>query len=211
VAESEDKGRCVNCGFLAKRTRSDPSNRASTPKYYEVESEARKNGEVWSYVQDSRIGPIGTEPFCFRQAAQIADEILSITGQFGSDRMAARDVFVKDRNCKSWYRYNPGLNPKDHFDQMNMELLENARRDFELRLEKDRKEFDLRLFEISQKIQEDSRKIASRSFWFNLFFTFVLIVLTLIQIFLAMDWGRATFRQLAEQLGNLLIQKMSGG
>src|SRR5215475_183207 len=54
--------------------------------------------------------------------------------------------------------------PKDHFDLMSMELMENARRDFELRLEKDRKEFDLKLFEISQKIQEDSRKIASRSF-----------------------------------------------
>jgi hypothetical protein len=202
VAESEDKGRCINCGFLAKRTRPDPSRRASTPKYYEVEIEARNNGDVWSYVQDSRLAAIGTEPFCFKQAAQITDEIHSIVGR--NDRTAARDVFAKDRNCKSWYRYNPGLSPKDHFDQMNMELLENSRREFEVRLERERKDFDMRLFEMSQKIQATNQKVATR-------FTIAMIVLTLVQIFLAMDWGRATFRQWVDQLGNLLIQKMSGG
>jgi hypothetical protein len=176
-----------------------------------VEESHGQSGQLWTHVADTFTGPIQTEPACFRRVAAIRDEVQEISGNQNDLRAAAKQVCEKDRGCQSWYPYTPGFTPKEHLEELQMGLLENARRDFELRLEKDRKEFDLKLLEISQKIQEDSRKIASRSFWFNLFFTFVLIVLTLVQIFLAMDWGRATFRQLAEQLGNLLIQKMSGG
>jgi hypothetical protein len=72
--------------------------------------------------------------------------------------------------------------PKDHFDQLNMELLENSRREFELRLERERKEFDMKLFETSQEIEATNQKVATR-------FTVAMIVLTLVQIFLALDWG----------------------
>ena len=209
MAESEDEGRCIDCGFLGKRVL-EHGPRAIAPAYYEIDHRGRETGDVFGCVQDSLVGTVPAEPFCFLQAASIKDEIdlLDKTASFSS---RAQQVFAKDRNCRSWYRYNPGLGPKDHFDVMNMELLEKARRDFELRLEKDRKEFDLKLFEISQKIQEDSRKIATRSFWFNLFFTFVIILLTLVQIFLALDWGRATFREWIDQLGHLVIRKSSGG
>jgi len=48
-------------------------------------------------------------------------------------------------------------------------------------------------------------------FWFNVFFTFVIIVLALVQIFVALDWGRNTFRDWIDRLGYLLIQKLGGG
>jgi hypothetical protein len=74
-----------------------------------------------------------------------------------------------------------------------MEQLEQSRREFEERLERDRKEFDLKLFEISQKIQNDSHeisansyKIASRAFWFGLISTLVIIALTILQVWIAL-------------------------
>jgi len=63
------------------------------------------------------------------------------------------------------------------------EPTESSRRDFELRLEKDRKDFDLKLFEISQKVQEDSRKIAERSDSFNRRMTFFFVVLAFLELF----------------------------
>jgi uncharacterized membrane protein (DUF106 family) len=100
--------------------------------------------------------------------------------------------------------YTSGFTPSEHLEKLTMETTENSRRDFEMRLEKDRKEFDLKLFEISQKIQEDSRTIASRSFRFNLFFTIVIIVLTIVQIWLALGDNRL----LVQELVKLLIQKL---
>jgi hypothetical protein len=191
VAESVDKGRCVNCGFLAKRTRRDQVNRASTPMYYEVEDHARESGEVSSYLQNPIAGPIGTEAFCFRNAADIKGEIDARFKEGDDDKRITLAVFEEDRKCTSWYRYNPGLSPKDHFDIMNMELLEKSRREWEMRLETERKDFDLKLFEASQKIQESNRQIAAdsyktarRSFWFTLFSTFVIVLLTLVTLLL---------------------------
>jgi hypothetical protein len=164
-----DTGRCINCGFLAKRVLLDQRRRAITPSYHEVGWDGREEGYVWECVQDPFVGPVGAEPFCFTHAADLIPEIGSARGELGNELKAAQKVFAKDRHCNSWYRYNPGLSPKEHFEQMNMELLERSRREFEERLEKDRKEFDLKLFETSQRIQDDSRKIAQWSFKSNLF------------------------------------------
>jgi len=107
-------------------------------------------------------------------------------------------VFSKDRECEYWYPYTLGLTPKEHLEEVKMQLLENSRRDFELRL-----------FKITEQIQKDSRKIATRSFWFNLFFTLVLIFLTCVQIWLALGENRLIFARLLEQLFKLLILKLS--
>jgi hypothetical protein len=209
VAESEDKGRCVNCGFLGKQVK--PGQRAITPSYYEIDQHGRDTGRVWSQHQDLLTAEVSTEPVCFKQVVSIREEIEAAKEKAADQYEAARQTFERTRHCGSWYQYIPGFGPKEHAERLEKEQWEENRMKFELEIEKQRQDFELKLFEISQKIQENSRKIASRSFWFNLFFTFVIIVLTLVQIFLAMDWGRATFRQWVDQLGNLLIQKMSGG
>jgi hypothetical protein len=194
VAESEDKGRCINCGFLAKHA-TGKDRRGPTPAYFEIEVSDRDSGQVWSHVAEHGMGEIQTEPMCFRRAAAIREEIdNNIKGGDARDaRAAAKEICSKDRNCRSWYGYIPGLSPKDHFDQMNMQLLENSRREWEMRLETERKDFDLKLFEASQKIQENNRQIAAdsyktarRSFWFTLFSTIVIGLLTLITLFLTL-------------------------
>ena len=165
---------------------------AVVPSYYEADERQRQSCEVWSQVQDTLTGSVRTEPFCFLQSADIVGEIKArCSDKRLNEKDAAREVFAKERHCPSWYRYNPGLSPKDHFDQMNMELLEKSRREWEMRLETERKDFDLKLFEASQKIQESNRQIAAdsyktarRSFWFTLFSTVVIVFLTLITLFL---------------------------
>lgn len=190
MAEPEDKGRCVNCGFLAQRVvrGSRFDSKVILPAYYEIDQNGRTTGDVFRCVQNPLVDAVPAEPFCFMQAAELSDEVAVL--QKGSGwSAAALEVFKKERNCESWYRYNPGLNPKDHFEQLNMELLEKSRREWEIRLETERKDFDLKLFEASQKIQESNRQIAAdsyktarRSFWFTLFSTFVIVILTLISL-----------------------------
>jgi hypothetical protein len=204
VADAEDKGRCVNCGFLGKRVK--PGERAITPSYYEIDQHGRETGRVWSQHQDLLTAEVSTAPFCFKHVVSIREEIeTAVTNGKAADRYAAaQQSFLTDRQCHLWYPYIPGFGPKEHSDRLQMEQLEERRMNFELAIEKQRQDFEMKLFEMSQNIQRTNQKIATR-------FTLAMILLTLVQIFVALDWGRATFRQLVEQLGSLLIQKMSGG
>jgi hypothetical protein len=186
------KGRCISCGFLAKRS-IDP-----TPSYYEIEQSERDTGHVWQHHGAETGIYIQTEPECFRHVASIRGEIQQIPDNNADKSAAAKRVFSKDRECEYWYPYTLGLTPKEHLEEVKMQLLENSRRDFELRL-----------FKITEQIQKDSRKIATRSFWFNLFFTLVLIFLTCVQIWLAVGENRLIFARLLEQLFKLLILKLS--
>jgi hypothetical protein len=208
MAESEDKGRCINCGFLAKRPFPfSVLRREPLSSFYEIPDSERESGRVWSHNPGGNTAQIETEPVCFRFVADIQHEIDARPEAkllIREDTIGARSVFAKDRSCQSWYRYMPGLSPRDHFDRLNMELLEQSRREWEMRLETERKDFDLKLFKMSQEIQASNQKVANR-------FTVAMLILTLVQIFVALEWGRASFRDWVDQLGNLLIQKMSGG
>ena len=70
-----------------------------------------------------------------------------------------------------------------------MMAMEERREKFEQQMERDRKEFDLKLFEISQKVQSDSAKVADKAEKFNrrvTWFFVVLAVLGLAGTFLAL-------------------------
>jgi hypothetical protein len=160
VAESEDKGRCVNCGFLGKRV--TPGQRAITPSYYEIDQYGRESGRVWGQIQDLLTGEVITEPICFKQVVSITEEIKLLAS--AADRYeAARQTFERDRDCGSWYPYISGFGPKEHSDKLLMEQLEERRMNFELAIEKQRQDFEMKLFEMSQRIQQDSQEITKRS------------------------------------------------
>lgn len=73
---------------------------------------------------------------------------------------------------------------------MSMELLEKSRRELELRLEIERKDFDLKLFNVSQKIQESNRQIAADSYKtvsvVIALLTLISLGLTLLQVWLVL-------------------------
>jgi hypothetical protein len=205
VAEqTRDEGRCINCGFLGRRIVHPDmaAKKVIVPAYYECDEQQRQSGKVWSQVQDLLVENASAEPFCFLQMADIREEIKSLCQNDNQTNFdAAKEVFARERDCKSWYPYNPGLSPKDHFDRMSMELLERARKEFELRLEKDRKDFDLKLFNMGQEIQQHNQSVTNR-------FTIYMICLTLIQVWLAMGDGRNLVQAWTRELFSFLIQKL---
>lgn len=83
---------------------------------------------------------------------------------------AAKVVFNKPRpECPKWFPHTPGLSPGQHLEAFQMQ-----------KLEEDRRAFELRLFGMSQKVQEDSAKIAKNSLRFTIAATFVIVLLALI-------------------------------
>jgi hypothetical protein len=163
---------------------------AMTPAYYEIERKMRENGDVFTCVQNSRR--FNAEPFCFVDAVNLIEEAKGKPDYESNRPNATVEVFETRRNCERWYKYTPGLGPKDHFDLMNIEAMEESRRNWELRLERERKNFDLKLWEATQRVQKDSYEIARKSFRFNFFATAVVatlalgtIILTFVQVYLA--------------------------
>lgn len=187
MAESEDKGRCVNCGFLGKRV--TPGQRAITPSYYEIDQHGRNTGRVWAQLQDLLTGEVATEPICFKQVVSITEEINTALGSATDGFEATWKTFLTDRHCSSWYPYTPGFGPKEHADKLQMEQLEERRMNFELAIEKQRQDFEMKLFEMSQNIQHESQEITKqaeafqrRVSWFFVILAVLGLVGTLLQL-----------------------------
>jgi hypothetical protein len=119
----EQKGRCISCGFLAKRP---SAQRVMPPDYYEVSLEERQQGQMFLHIPDTFTGQISTDPACLRRAADLAQEMS------GTTNTAAATVLGKDRHCDKWHAYTPGLNPKEHLEEFKARELERERRRFEL-------------------------------------------------------------------------------
>lgn len=138
-----DHGRCRSCGFLSKHA-SAPNNLPS-PRFYEMEHSERERPDwMRRHVVERMFAD--TEPMCFLGKINL-EEILQSEG---AEKLVA--VIKSDRKCDGWYPYMPGLSPKEHYEELTMQRLENDRRDFEMRL-----------FELSQKAQENTLVIAKDS------------------------------------------------
>lgn len=144
-------GSCLTCGFLAKHAK-ETGRRVPAPTFYEIETMARLDGECFTHVPDSFLGPIETEPECIKYAAILWKEVIDETDHAGNRESAAVEVFWRNRQCKSWYRYIPGLGPIEHVHRHDMERLDQERRNFELQL-----------FRLEQTSQENTRLILSDS------------------------------------------------
>jgi hypothetical protein len=122
-------GRCINCGFLGKR---DKQNTFSM--CYEASDIERQTG--WLNLQ---VGSIATRPWCFVGKVNFVEELQTMGVQeIQADKMG--ELLSKDRKCPSWYPWTPFRNPKEHFEELKVQQLEQARRIFELKLEKQNRE-----------------------------------------------------------------------
>jgi len=137
------QGRCRFCGFLSKHG-SDTVNFPS-PRFYEVEHSERIYGRFTRHVIS--YGMVAdTEPMCF--VGKI--NLMAILGSEGQAKLL--EAINADRKCEAWFPYMPGLSPKEHYEEFNLQ-----------RLEADRRDFDLRLSEMNRKAQEDSLRVAEAS------------------------------------------------
>jgi hypothetical protein len=102
VAKSENRGRCINCGFVGKRAvYTDPSSTIAVAAYYEIDDRQRNTGDVWQQIQNHLSEKVRTEPFCCVHAAEIMEEIRSDPHCCGNENATANAYFEKQRNCKN--------------------------------------------------------------------------------------------------------------
>lgn len=136
----EDHGKCGTCGLLAKR-----SDLLDT--YYEVPYGQRQNPSdlLFKHITSLAASSIPVRIVCF-VLEPLSEEIHS------DQPSTAAVAFNRERKCPKWYGYVQGYTPLSHLKRYDMEQLEQRRR-----------EFELKLFSMSQKVQEDSRSIAEDS------------------------------------------------
>ncbi len=138
-------GRCVNCGFLSKRS----------PQFDEMCFHASKKDRI-SGVFSQHHTLLGgktslrdTIPWCFVGKADFLKELGGIKATVFTDKVLG--VIERDRKCPSWYPWREFASPKEHFEESMMIAMEKRREKFEQQMEKDRKDFELKLEEINKR------------------------------------------------------------
>jgi hypothetical protein len=70
--------------------------------------------------------------------------------QEGAEKLSQAINF--DRRCDAWYPYMPGFDPKEHYERLQMQ-----------RLEQDRREFEAKLADMALTAEQKSAAIATQS------------------------------------------------
>ena len=155
---------CINCGYLGKR---DGDLRIS--ECYGVSEYDREFGTLDTYI-DPRpktitqiVPPIKTFPWCFVGKANLRDEVAELFDdndeELKKDNVCIHRVIAKKRNCPSWYPWREFSSPREQWEESMMLAREKRREEFEQRMEKDRKDFELKLFEMNKKLAKDSHRV----------------------------------------------------
>jgi len=155
VLDQYGEGKCINCGFLGCR---DGDMRIS--ECYPASRYARDFGTLNEYVDPrpkgvTEIVPnIKTFPWCFVGKANLkndADELFDAKDEeLNRENVCIHRVITKSRNCSSWYPWREFATPKEHYEEFKMLQLEQQRQEFEQKMEKDRRGFELKLEEINE-------------------------------------------------------------
>lgn len=168
------RGRCIGCGFLAKHAA--PGFVSET--YFEVEMIERERGDPFFHPVEGLDEPVPTLPVCFRLEVALGREVISArkSNTLEGRQAAAKEIFLKDRQCPSWFRYQPGLGPREHLMGKAMQDAEERRNKFEEAMEERRREFEQRMErehrEFERGLEKDRRN-------FNLFLTAIVVLVSL--------------------------------
>lgn len=183
------EGRCINCAFLGKRA------------WHMVASECfiasgpdRNSGQLYLHETIEFGRTLETVPWCYVNATNLYEEVLIELGLAnGNQNSQTYEIMANDRKCPDWYPWREFSPPKESFEELRVQRLDQSRRDFEEKLQRDSQEFDLKLFEISQKVQQDSKSIlesnkdvVERAERFNSRISKYFIVLVIVQIVIAL-------------------------
>ena len=180
-------GRCVDCGFLSMRAKRIDGHGRPHAGYHEVDQEDRdKPLATFDFVPGETNAVQKAELVCFRGAANLPREI----SDTASSRKIAGDeatsaVLRKDRSCKRWGRYVPGLGPRQQFMELEAAAHEQDRRDFHVKLsEWERQQSD--------RERRQDRRLAKAA----IIFAVIIGVLTMTKDSVAVGWISAVFRWL---------------
>jgi hypothetical protein len=128
---TKDKGKCISCGFLSKRSRTGFGN--PSPSYYEASDEERHATPLFFKRWEHRGQSVSTDFVCFRGCADLPKEYLRDPGETARTTNAML-ALERDRKCPCWYPYKPGFSPVRHYEWYQDQKREEDRRAFEERL-----------------------------------------------------------------------------
>ena len=161
-------GRCINCGFLSKRRVDKPIR-----EFHEATGVDRANGSLWTVEN-----PFDAMPWCFMRVGQFVRETEPYIADKEKDRSkpvpmaewerAMRQIIGADRNCQSFYPWQEGLLPQEHYEELRMQQLEDSRRKFEGTMEQRRREFEEKM-ENDRRYWDEKTETSRRKFEFVLF------------------------------------------
>lgn len=124
--EEYGQGKCINCGFLGKR------DNIFGQECYTANADERTTGNLAHHIVPG-IVQLDTIPWCFIGKANLKNEV----DQFDSHSKGVSktfDIITKDsRNCP-WYPWTEYFSPKELFEVLKMQQLEDNRREFERKL-----------------------------------------------------------------------------
>jgi len=135
------RGRCINCGFLSKVSRSPGSE-----QIWEAEVLDRSEGKLY------RADEIETWPRCFRWIAIFAVELgddMVMENEASTHKAITKDRGVDGQGCPGWVQWITGFGPHWHMEQLIM-----------LQLEEMRRANDLKIAELQQQSQKTLAEIA---------------------------------------------------
>lgn len=168
-----EQGKCDSCGFLSKRLYSD----IAQPECREASLYDRDFG-MPPYLQNTTTKII---PWCFVGEVGLHSEVEDLCATSGNPQNACLvAVIISDRHCPMWFPWTEFLSPKEHFEKYQMTQLEQRQKEFQQTIEQERKDFDLKLFEMDQRIQSDNNETAKRADKFNRRMTWFFIILAIL-------------------------------
>jgi hypothetical protein len=128
-----DAVRCVDCGYLSRRTRMQNGRWRAYEGYYEADTVFRKNAsESFDFVPDESGTVSKGVISCYRQAANLPAEIVAVREAKRISAVdPAQEVINRSRQCSRFFAYEPGVDPPGHFVEEKAAALEMDRRRFE--------------------------------------------------------------------------------
>lgn len=146
-SQSLHRGKCISCGFLAKRTLGGFGH--PPPTDYEATRPERRN-TAYYFVRWENNMQRTVEFACFRDLADLSYQFRHEPDQVMRTTLIM-NALEDDRQCTAWYPYKPGFSPARHFEWYQEEERERRREEFEKWMENGRQDFEQHL----SKRQED--------------------------------------------------------
>ena len=128
-----DAARCVECGYLSRRTRIQNGGWRPHEGYHEADAVFRENpSESFDFVPGDTNAVNKGEISCYRQAANLSAEISAVReAKHISAVDPAQEVINRPRQCSKFFLYEPGIDPPGHFIEEKATALEEDRRRFD--------------------------------------------------------------------------------
>jgi hypothetical protein len=175
-ANDYGEGQCISCGFLGKRPVDE-----HIAECFGITARERAEGNIG--VDEPQF-----IPWCFMGKYHLAREV----NELGGDELAKKKVSTiiqRHRECDRWYPAKEWLSPKEHYEQLKMMQVEQDRKQFEERMEEDRRGWQKWMADQAERDRKQSDRMMLRWTILGITLSVLLAIMQLIGAF----WAQALF------------------